>query len=150
MLTLPEADDDYSQYTRHLSTMTSASALNAGFIFTILTLLLTQLPYALLYTVLAQIVLIFLYTLFMILIYVIVSLIMMSSFLTRPFPARSKKTWSINVLWSGSISVTGVIPILLFLLWNLNFLVYAALIIWICFFLISIVSFWKPSLRKSA
>jgi hypothetical protein len=129
--------------------MISASALNAGFIFTIITLLLTQLPSALLYSALAQIVLIFLYILFLILLFVMLTLIMLSSILTKPIPPRSKKIWLINFLWGGSICATGIIPILLFLLWNLILLVYAALISWIFFLILAIISEWKPFLRRS-
>ncbi len=129
--------------------MTSASALNAGFIFTIITLLLTQLPSALLYTVLAQIVLIFLYIVFMVLLFVIVHLIIMSSLFTRPIPPRSKQIWFVNILWAGSISATGFVPILLFLLWNLVFLVNTALIVWIFTFVIVLSTTSIPYLKTT-
>ncbi len=147
-MALPKSDKDYSQYTKHLSTMISASALLAGFIFTIITLLLTQLSIPILSSGLTQIALIVLYTLFELMLFLIFNLILMSFSFVSPIPPRSKHIWATNVLWSSSIVATGFLPILLFLLWGLIFTVLLTLFIWIFFFVAAMVIFLRPFLKR--
>ena len=136
-----QSDKDYSQQTQHLSTMTAAHTVFAGFIFTIITLLLTQLTPDFLNSVLSQIILFILYTLFEVMLFLIIGNIVLSFFLVKTIPPRTRYISITNYLWCFTIFVIGILPILLFLLWNLIFLVFTTIAVWLIFVIAGIIAF---------
>jgi hypothetical protein len=133
---------DYSDYLGQLSNLNRIGALFAGFDFTVVTLLLTQLddpsrPRA-------QLVLYAMYVLLLALIYWVGWTGMLHVYLCRRVPPNSPRLKGFAVS-SFALYVFICVPlVLMFFLWGLPILGGGALMTWTAFVAASVVYIWKP------
>ena len=137
---MTESEERYSNYLSLVSTINSMAALFAGFIITILTLLLTQLPPTFLSDSLIQLILLILALLFHFWVF-LVGVNVIGAFLTvRTLPSSVRtSSQSIPIFIIAYWAMGMAIP-LLFLIWALFLLAILATIIWTIFFIISILA----------
>jgi hypothetical protein len=133
---------DYSDYLGQLSNLNRIGALFAGFDFTVVTLLLTQLvdPSRLL----AQLVLYAMYVLLLGLIYWVGWTGMLHIYLCRRVPPNSPRLKGFAVASFSLYSFICVPLVLMFFLWELPILGGAAFLTWTAFAAASFVYIWKP------
>ena len=139
---LEDGPPDYSDYLGALSNLNRIGALFAGFDFTVVTLLLTQLadPGRLL----AQLVLYAMYLLLLVLIYWVGWTGMLHIYLCRRVPPNSPRLKGFAVLSFALHSFICMPLVLMFFLWELPILGGAALLTWTAFVTASIVYIWRP------
>jgi hypothetical protein len=142
---MAEPKSDYSEYRRHVISLASVMTFLAGFTFTIITLLLSQLPdlSSVIFSVsfLWQFTLFFLTVLFYLMLFVVfyslvISIILVRDLLPKGTMPIAAKIYNIayTLIWV----VIGIPLILMFLLWNLYYLALAAAIVWILVIIIMI------------
>ncbi len=95
---MTESGTDYSDYLKHSGTIVSLASLMAGFVFTSITLFLTQLQPEQLYSALMQVVLLFLGFLFCIWLYVAAGFATSGIFLVRRSPPLTKQAWLLTIM----------------------------------------------------
>ena len=139
---LEDGPPDYSDYLGQLSNLNRIGALFAGFDFTVVTLLLTQLvdPSRLL----AQLVLYAMYVLLLALIYWVGWTGMLHVYLCRRVPPNSPRLKGFAVLSFALYIFICVPPVLMFFLWELPILGGAALLTWTAFLTASLFYIWRP------
>lgn len=147
---MSENERDYSDYIQHMSNVVSGLFALGGFIFTAITILLTQLPNP--NTLQSQLVLLFLAVFFDLLMFV-------SSFSTvemiyhcRDIPPLTRRIRFLNALLTLVANLSGFAVSLLFLLWNLTMPAIVSGLVW-GFLVIAIIFLeWKPfqEYRKTA
>ncbi len=128
---LPTQEPDYSNYLTYLSRILGAASLFAGFLFTVITLLLTQLPYP--DTIQSQGILLFFNTLFLFSVYLVgYGSYLMTYFCKKvpPMTPTIRASYYLSLLF---FSLSASAPTWLFFLWNLTYLTLASFIIWIIF-----------------
>jgi hypothetical protein len=140
-----ESSSDYSDYLKHVSTISGITALFAGFDFTVLTLLLTRLPDP--SSVPAQITLYAMSVLFLILIYLVAWTGMLLMYLCRRVPPMTPRLRASTVLLFGTHLSVGAPVFLMFFLWKMTVLASVTLLTWIAFAIASYVYLWRPLTR---
>lgn len=140
-----ESSFNYSDYLRHMSNISRIASLFAGFDFTVLTLLLTQLSDP--STMLAQITLYAIAVLFLVLIYLVGWSGMLHIYLCRRVPPMTPQLAVFSILAFGVHIAAGVPIILMFFLWQLSVLGSVTLLTWIAFAIASFVYIWRPLTR---
>jgi len=113
-----------------------------GFMFTVITILLTRLPN--LDTLQSQLILLFFTVVFNLVGFLAFLLTVEGIYFCRRVPPPSKRFTVINVLAFLVTILVGFIVTLLFLLWNLTFLVVASGVVWVLFVIAEFVFVWKP------
>ncbi|MFX1490772.1 MAG: hypothetical protein ACFFBU_00745 [Promethearchaeota archaeon] len=129
---------DYSEYRKHIISLASVMTFLAGFTFTVITLLLTQLPdlssLALSINFLWQFTLFFLAVLFYLMLFIVFYCLVISIILVRDLiPKGTMPTAAkiYNVAYALIWLLIGIPLSLMFLLWNLIYLALAAAIVWV-------------------
>jgi hypothetical protein len=119
-------------------------AVFAGFIITILTLLLTQLPPTLLSDFIIQLILFFLALLFHFWVF-LVGVNVIGAFLTvRTLPASVRTSARSIPIFIVAYWAMGMAIPLLFLIWALFLLAFLATVVWTLFFIVSILAQYEP------
>ena len=145
-------DKDYSNYIEHKSNIVNVSALFAGFTFTIITLLLTQLPPDFLQNnFFVQITLFFLTILFeiwsLLIGWTISDIINFCKHVPYDGP-EYKHSYNLDILlWLGS-ALFGVPILLMYLIWGLIILALAAAISWVIYIILSTAIILRLSLKS--
>jgi len=140
-----ESDFNYSDYLRHMSNISRIAALFAGFDFTVVTLLLTQLPDPT--TVPAQITLYSMSVLFLLLIFMVGWSGMLHIYLCRRVPPRTPQLSAFAVLAFGAHLLVCAPVFLMFFLWHLTVLALGTFLTWVAFVIASYVYIWRPLTR---
>jgi len=135
-------EKDYSDYIKHMSSFNSVASVFAGFTFTILTLLLTQLPDP--SSIMSQLTLFFLAVLFDLLAFLVSWNSINNIYFCRNVPPLTKRLAMFNWLSVLSYSLLGVPIVLMFLLWNLIYLALALAVVWALFIIATFIFTWKP------
>ncbi len=115
----------------YLSRILGSASLMAGFLFTVLTLLLTQLPNP--NTIQSQVILLFFNVLFLFSIYLVGYGSYLMTYFCKKVPPMTPTIQASYYLSLLFFSVTASSPTWLFFLWNLTYLTIASFIIWIIF-----------------
>jgi hypothetical protein len=136
---------DYTNYIMFLSNGVNVASLFAAFTFTVITLLMTQLPDPSL--PFAQVILLFLAFIFDFLIFIIgwsTWLVLYFSMWVPPMtrPARAG-TVAAHILYQ----LFSIVVILMFLLWDLEWLALAAFLMWCIFLGLTYVFIYRPLTR---
>ena len=141
---MTESEERYSDYLSLVSNINSMAAVFAGFIITILTLLLTQLPPASLSDLTIQLILFFLALLFHFWVF-LVGVNLMGAFLTvRTIPSSVRTSARSIPIFIIAYWAMGMAIPLLFLIWALSFLAILATIVWTLFFIVSLLAQYEP------
>ncbi|NIQ06632.1 MAG: hypothetical protein GWO20_13160 [Candidatus Korarchaeota archaeon] len=120
-------EKDYSEYINHLSNMGNMYSFLSGFMFTAITVLITQLPDP--NRMMAQFVLFFMAGILDMFILYMGSFYQKVLYFCKKVPPYSEKKTVFNLLSDISVLLgVGVSTVLLFLLWNLIYLALAQLI----------------------
>ena len=135
-------ENDYSDYIKHLSNLGGGLLFISGFMFTVITILLTQLPN--LNNPQSQLILFFFSLIFNLATFLAFFTTIEGIYYCRHVPPLSKRRTVINVLSLLITMMIGLTVTLLFLLWNLTFLVITSGIIWMGFVISGFVFVWKP------
>jgi hypothetical protein len=135
-------EEDYSDYIKHMSNLSSVGSLLAGFTFTTLTLLITRLPDP--SSIMSQLVLFFIAVLFYLFIFLVGWNANTIIYFCRNVPPKTKQLSLFNLLTLVSYVLLGVTVILMFLLWNLIYLALASGIVWALFIISFYIFVWKP------
>jgi len=135
-------ENDYSDYIKHLSNLGGGLLFISGFMFTVITILLTQLPN--LNSLQSQLILFFFSVVFNLATFLAFFTTIEGIYYCKRLPPLSKRHAVINVLGLLITMMTGLTVTLLFLLWNLTFLVITSGIVWIGFAISEFVFVWKP------
>ena len=137
---MTESEERYSDYLSLVSNINSMAAVFAGFIITILTLLLTQLPSALLTDPVIQLILLFLALLFHFWVF-LVGVNTIGAFLTvRTIPASVRTSAGSIPLFIIAYWAMGMAIPLLLLIWALFLLAILTTIAWTLFFIVSMLA----------
>ena len=135
---MAKSKSDYSEYRRHVISIASVMTFLAGFTFTVITLLLTQLPdlssLALSINFLWQFTLFFLTVLFYLMLFIVFYCLVISIILVRDLiPKGTMPTAAkiYNAAYALIWLLIGIPLSLMFLLWNLIYLALAAAIVWV-------------------
>ena len=134
--------NDYSDYIKHLSNLGSGLLFISGFMFTVITILLTQLPN--LNSPQSQLTLFFFSVIFNLATFLAFFVTMEGIYYCRRIPPLSKRRAIINMLNLLVTVMIGLTVTLLFLLWNLTFLVITSGIVWMGFVISGFFFVWKP------
>ncbi len=141
---MTESEERYSDYLSLVSNINSMAAVFAGFIITILTLLLTQLPPTSLSDAIIQLILLFLALLFHFWVF-LVGVNLIGAFLTvRTIPSSVKTSARSIPIFIIAYWAMGMAIPLLFLIWALFLLAILATAIWTLFFIVSILAQYEP------
>ena len=138
-------EKDYSDYIQHMSSFNSVASVFAGFTFTILTLLLTQLPDP--SSIMSQLTLFFLGVLFNLLAFLVGWNTINNIYFCRNVPPLTKRLAIFNWLSVLSYSLLGVSIVLMFLLWNLIYLALALAVVWALFIIATYIFTYRPLLE---
>jgi hypothetical protein len=133
---------DYSDYIKHRSNLGSGLFFVLGFMFTVITIVLSRVPN--LDSLQSQLILLFFTGVFNLVGFLAFLLTIEGIYLCRRVPPSSKRLTVINVLGFLVTILMGFSVTLLFLLWNLTFLVVASGIVWALFVIAEFVFVWKP------
>ncbi len=141
---------DYSDYIQHRSNLSNGLSLLSGFVFTAITILLTQLPDP--STLQSQAILLFLTVLFNLYSLLLFWLSLSTARLCKNLPPLTKGIAAFNLVASIGVNFLGLAPILMFFLWNLIYLTLASGISYALFTISSYFFVLKPMLedRKQA
>ena len=138
---------DYSDYINHLSNMGSMYSFLSGFMFTAITVLITQLPDP--NNISAQLVLLFMAVMLDIFMFYMGNFYQQVLYFCRNVPAYSGRKSIFNILSDLSVLLgLGVSTVLLFLLCNLIYLALAQLIAWVLTSVGAYKSIFKPYYEK--
>jgi hypothetical protein len=135
-------EEDYSDYIKHMSNLSSVGSLLAGFTFTTLTILITRLPDP--SSIMSQLVLFFIAVLFYLFIFLVGWNANTIIYFCKKVPPKTKQLSTFNLLTLVSYVLLGVTVILMFLLWNLIYLALASGIVWALFIISFYIFVWKP------
>lgn len=141
---MTESDDGYADYLALISNVNSMAAVFAGFIITILTLLLTQLPLSSLIQLPIQIILLFLALLFHFWVFQVGVNIMGAFFTVRTLPASVKTSARSIPIFLIAYWAMGMTMPLLFNIFTLNLLAIITAIFWMLFFIVSLLAQHEP------
>jgi hypothetical protein len=141
-LKMPKDEKDYSDYIGWMHHQSSTYVFICGFTFTILTLLVINLPNP--NTILTQSIMLFITILFDLLLYVILLIGVESLQFCKDIPPFGRSLRLCNFLSDLVIVLWGFSVPLIFLLWNIVYLAVLSTIIWIIFILISNFTLVKP------
>jgi len=123
-------ETDYSDYITHLSNMGNMYSFLSGFMFTAITVLVTQLPDP--SSIMAQFILFFMAVMLDIFIFYMGSFYQRVIYFCKNVPPNSGKKSFFNILSDTSVVLgLGGITVLLFLLLNLVFLALAQTLAWL-------------------
>lgn len=125
-----------------MSSFNSVASVFAGFTFTILTLLLTQLPDP--SSIMSQLTLFFLAVLFDLLAFLVSWNSINNIYFCKNVPPLTKRIAVFNWLSVLSYSLLGVPIVLMFILWNLIYLALALAVVWALFIIATFIFTWKP------
>jgi len=136
---------DYSDYIKHMSNLVSGLFFIGGFLLTIITLLITQLPDP--STLTTQLVLLFLLIFFNIVGFLAIYLTIDVIYFCKDIPPYSPKYRALNIVMFLAATFWGLAVAFLLLLLNLPYLTLASFILWILNFSLSYIFIWKPFQR---
>lgn len=140
-------EKDYSDYIKHLSNLGSMLSFFSGFMFTSITILLTQLPDPT--QIRAQVTLFFLAAMLDIFIFLMADSYQKVVYLCKNVPPYSGRITPTNLLMDISMILGfGGSTVLLFLLWNLIYLALAQVIAWALVTIAAYISTMKPFYKK--
>jgi hypothetical protein len=135
-------NEDYSDYSRHVGTNISGLMILNGFIFTVITLLLTRLDQPL--TLYPQLFVLFLTTLFDLNGFLAQHLGVETLYLCKNIPPQTRKIAIRTKLMFLSFSLFGLSIPFMFLLFDLTFLAIASTVAWLLVLASSQVLVYKP------
>ncbi len=135
-------NEDYSDYSQHVGTSISGLMILNGFIFTVITLLLTTLNQPL--TLYSQLFLLFLTTLFDLNGFLAQHLAVETLYLCKNIPPQTRKIAIRTKLMFLSFSLFWVSIPFMFLLFDLPFLAIASTVAWSLVIVGSLVLVYKP------
>ncbi|MFX0167836.1 MAG: hypothetical protein ACFE89_09000 [Candidatus Hodarchaeota archaeon] len=139
---MPTQEPDYSNYLIYLSRISGVGGLMAGFLFTVLTLLLTQLPLPA--TIQSQAILLFFNTLFLASIYLVGHMACLMTYFCKNVPPMTpfiRAGYYLSLLF---FVLSASSPTWLFFLWNLTHLTIASFILWIIFIVTVLNYIYRP------
>ena len=142
VIVLSKNEEDYSDYLRHRTNLVSTLSLLAGFTFTVITMLLTQLPNP--SRLQSQLTLFFLAVLFDLFVFLVEYNRTASIRLCRKVPPLTRAIAIDNGLISLGVCLWGVAVTLMFLLWDLTFLAIASGVVWAAFMASDYIFIMKP------
>jgi len=135
-------EKDYSDYVDQLLNLTNGLHFFAGFIFTSITILLTQHPEP--SQMHAQVTLLFLAVLFYLFVFLALYAWAEVTYFMKNIPPLSKRRTAFNLAILLVLSMSGVAIILMFLLWNLVYLALASGVVWVSYVISVLVFIVKP------
>ena len=135
-------EKDYSDYISQLLSLTNGLHFFAGFIFTSITILLTQLSDQ--SRMQAQVTLFFLALLFYLLVFLALYARAEVTYLLINMPPSSKKRTAFNLAILLVLSMSGLAIILMFLLWSLVYLALASGVVWVLYIISVLILIVKP------
>lgn len=146
---MSKKEGDYSDYLQHNSGLMQMYAVFSGFVFTVITLLLTLLPDP--SQIMAQITLFFLAFLWSLFILIIFVRMSNASYFIRTIPPIPKRPYKIMnwIEYLAWFSLT-VPVVLMFFLWNLTYLALASVGMFVLFYIFVLVVFVRPIFRSMA
>lgn len=133
---------DYSDYIQHRSNVENGILFLAGFTFTAITILLTQLPDP--NSLQPQLILLFLAVFFGLLFFVSGFSMVEMIYHCKDIPPLTRRIRFLNALLVLVANLSGFAVSLLFLLWNLTMLAMVSGIIWVFLIIANILFVWKP------
>jgi hypothetical protein len=136
---------DYTNYIMFLSNGTNVASLFAVFTFTVITLLMTQLPDPSL--PFAQVILFFLAFIFDFLIFIIGWTTWLVVYFCEWVPPMTKPARAGTIAAHILYQLFSIVIILMFLLWNLVWLALAALLMWCVFLVLTFAFIYRPLTR---
>jgi len=139
-------EEDYSDYIKHMSNLSSVGSLLAGFTFTTITILITRLPDP--SSIMSQLVLFFMAVLFFLFIFLVGWNANTIIYFCRNVPPKTKQLSIFTLLTLVSYILLGVTVILMFLLWNLIYLALASGIVWALLIILFFIFILKPFLTN--
>ncbi len=138
-----QSEDDYSDYSRHITTIMNGLTLIEGFIYTAITLLLTRLGQA--STTYSQILLLLLVTLFYLNGFLVQHLEIETLYYCRRLPPRTRKiSFRVGLMFVVYAFFGLSIPIM-FLIFDLSFLATISTLIWLVTVVAAFVINYKPT-----
>jgi hypothetical protein len=142
---MSEPEKDYSDFMGWMSNNTNIFIFMGGFTFTILTLLVINLPNP--NTVMAQLILLFITIMFDLLLYLILLVGVESLQFCRNVPSFGKRLKFCSTLSNVVLVLWGFLVPSVFLLWNMINLAIITTIIWIVFIIINNFTIRKQNIR---
>lgn len=136
---------NYSNYISFLISGVSIASLFAVFTFTVITLLVTQLPDPTL--IIAQVILFVLALIFDLLLFIIGWSFWFVLYFCDRIPPMTKPARNATILAFTLYQMIGIVIILMFLLLNLTSLALAAFLMWLIFLVLSYVFQYRPLTR---
>jgi len=139
---MSEVEEDYSDYIKHMSNISSLGTVLAGFTLKTLTLLITLLPDPSQITV--QVTLFFLAFLFDTFMFLTGWTNVFILYFCRRVPRSTRQMNILNRISSACFNMVGVAIAMIFFLSNLNYLALASALTWTLFIIVNYTLIWKP------
>ncbi|MHA2405410.1 MAG: hypothetical protein ACXACH_01505 [Candidatus Hermodarchaeia archaeon] len=143
---MTEPEKNYSDYLQHASNVLTFSALVTGFILTVITLLLTLLPYMFLSSLVGQSTLFFLTALFNLWLNFGAVTAMWGFRLAKDIPPMTWEIRYMNINYRIAIFGFGFLLPILYLFWNFLLLALISTAVWLVFYSV-ILSIHRTGLR---
>jgi hypothetical protein len=144
-------DEDYSSFLAYETWASQIIALFCGFTFTVITILLVELPAPI--QIQSQIILFFLASLFNLFQFLLFSYILYLAFCIKAVPPELKRLGTHarvhELLTVLSFYLLGLAVVLMFFLWNLLYLALASGVVYALFIILAYVIIWRPALEIS-
>ena len=135
-------EEGYADYIQHISNITSGLVTLAGFLLTVITLLLTQLPDPSILQ--SQVVLLFLTVVSYLIGWLVLDWGVYIIYFCRKVPPLSKRTATNNIiLYLVTLLFLLSLP-MMFLLWNLTFLAITTAVMWVVYCIAVIMMIIRP------
>lgn len=139
---MSEVEEDYSDYIKYMSNISSLGTVLAGFTLTTLTLLITLLPDTSQITV--QVTLFFLASLFDTFMFLTGWTNVFILYFCRRVPRSTRHLNVLTRIGSACFNMMGGAIVMIFFLSNLHYLALASTVVWILYVIAAYTIIWKP------
>lgn len=139
---MPESGKSYSDYAQNLSNVMNGMLFFAGFILTVVAILLTSLPNPI--AMQSQLILLFLAAVFYLTVFLAIFCLIEVTYHCENIPPLTRRKRMANALVFLTFLLIGLAFPLLFLLWGLTSLVIISGLIWLLFAVSIYLFIWAP------